>query len=244
VYGMSNFISNIRGSAGARIGAEDGIVVHLAVVEQDGGGFAVESLEYTPVWIDPATKAVVPVGHALLAGVGPTATLQTSWDRTVSRVNRLGPSGAAPTGDPWPAVSCRGRLATIVGTPGDDVLVGTDGDDVIVGRGGNDSIWAGRGDDLVCGGEGDDFISGADGTDRLEGEDGDDVLMAYGGDDVLWGGDGDDVLSGGDGADLLVGGPGDDSLRGGHGGDVLWGGNGDDRSDAGPDDSCVAAGCS
>jgi RTX calcium-binding nonapeptide repeat (4 copies) len=30
---------------------------------------------------------------------------------------------------------CDGKAATIVGTPGDDVLTGTSGDDVIVGRG-------------------------------------------------------------------------------------------------------------
>ena len=50
------------------------------------------------------------------------------------------------------AVSCHGRVATIVGTngadtlrgtPGADVMVGLDGRDRIFGFGGNDLIWSG-----------------------------------------------------------------------------------------------------
>ncbi|MCB2222804.1 MAG: CapA family protein [Actinobacteria bacterium] len=245
VYGMSNFYANINTNpAKGRYGTENGIIVTAQVAEQPDGSFAVEKLEYTPIWMNLHTKELLPAGHALLTGAWDAAILQRNYDQTVGRVNSMGQSPATPTADPWPAVSCRGKVATVLGTGGDDVLVGTDGDDVIVGRGGDDSIWAGGGDDLVCSGDGDDFVSGGDGGDRLEGGGGDDVLMGYGGDDVVWAGDGGDVLSGGDGDDLLVGGPGDDVLRGGPGDDVLWGGSGDDRGEGGDgDDRCVAAGC-
>ena len=227
--------------AKGRFGTEDGIVINAEVVEQDDGRFVVERLEYTPIRTNTSTKEVFPVGHSLLTDQGHAGTMLGSWQRTVDRVEFLGPSGATPTRDPWPAVSCNGKVATILGTPGDDVLVGTDGDDVIVGRGGDDSIWSGGGDDLICGGDGADFISGGEGADRLEGNDGNDLLMGFGGMDVLWGGAGDDLISGLDDNDLLVGGSGDDSLLGGSGDDLLWGGDGTDRGDGGAGaDYCVA----
>ena len=65
--------------------------------------------------------------------------------------------------------TCHGRVATIVGTAGDDQLVGTDGPDVIVGLAGNDRIWAARGNDLVCGGPGADDLTGGRGDDALHG---------------------------------------------------------------------------
>jgi len=244
VYGMSNFLASIRtNNEKRRFGTEDGIIINAKVVEQADGRFVVERLEYTPIWVDTRTKEVLPVGHSLLTGRGNADVLAASWKRTIGRVDSMGPSGATPTDDPWPAISCRGRLATIIGTVGDDLLIGTAGDDVIVARGGDDSIWAGGGDDLVCSGGGDDFVSGGDGDDRLYGGDGADLLMGYRGYDIVWGQDGDDVLSGGDGVDLLVGGVGADSLHGGAGADTLWGGSGDDRSDDANEDRCVAAGC-
>jgi poly-gamma-glutamate synthesis protein (capsule biosynthesis protein) len=247
VYGMSNLLASIRSNDDkGRFGTEDGIIINAEVVEQADGRFVVERLEYTPIWVDVPTKEVFPVGHSLLTGRGNPATLLASWQRSVARVEFLGPSGATPTEDPWPAVSCNGEVATILGTPGDDLLIGTEGDDVIVARGGDDSIWSGGGDDLVCGGDGDDFISGGQGDDRLEGDGGNDLLMGYDGADVLWGGDGNDLLSGLDGDDLLVGGSGDDSLLGGGGDDLLWGGDGANRGDGGPGaDYCAAviSGC-
>ena len=59
--------------------------------------------------------------------------------------------GSSPSWGPMPA-TCRGRLATIVGTDGDDTLSGTSGGDVIVGLGGNDHITGRGGDDSLCGG--------------------------------------------------------------------------------------------
>jgi len=48
-------------------------------------------------------------------------------------------------------VKCAGRVATIVGTPGNDLLVGTNGPDVIAGLGGNDVIYGLGGNDILCG---------------------------------------------------------------------------------------------
>lgn len=93
--------------------------------------------------------------------------------------------------------TCHGRVATIVGTAGDDQLVGTDGPDVIVGLAGNDRIWAARGNDLVCGGPGADDLTGGRGDDALHGGLDQHVTGKHG----RWAK-----------GDLLVGGPGDDLL--------------------------------
>src|SRR3989441_12561288 len=128
--------------------------------------------------------------------------------------------GFAGSGRAQP-VTCLGldeRVATIVGTEGDDVIVGTSGDDVIQGLGGNDNIDGGDGNDLICGGAGNDVIYGGAGDDDLEGDsligtDGNDVLR--GGDDTIHGGPGIDDMDG----DLLIGLGGNDVLIGGD--DVL-----------------------
>ncbi|MFF3942988.1 calcium-binding protein [Streptomyces phaeofaciens] len=112
---------------------------------------------------------------------------------------------------------CFGRLATITGTAGSDVITGTPANDVVItGTPGNDVVIAGGGSDivngrggngLVCGGTGADVLSGEGGDDRLDGGDGSDVLTGGPGNDELRGGDGFDVLSGQDGDDILDGGP-------------------------------------
>ena len=64
-----------------------------------------------------------------------------------------------PTWAQASAASCKGRHATIVGTPGNDVIVGKRASDVIYGGGGNDKISGGpNGNDRICGGPGDDVI--------------------------------------------------------------------------------------
>jgi glucose/arabinose dehydrogenase/N-acetylneuraminic acid mutarotase len=103
---------------------------------------------------------------------------------------------------------CRGKLATIVGTPGDDELVGTNGADVIAGLGGADSIGGRGGKDRICGHRGRDNLIGGPGGDVLFGGDGNDVLR---------GGPGRDRLEGGKGSEVLVGGPGTDVCKGGLG---------------------------
>lgn len=128
---------------------------------------------------------------------------------------------------PGPA-ACGGRVPTIVGTSGDDVLRGGNGVDVIDGGGGNDVISGGNGDDVLCGGQGLDRVSGGNGDDTLVGGDGDDVLTGGNGDDTLDGEGGVDQLSGGNGVDRLTGAAGNDALVGGNGADALDGGDGGD----------------
>jgi hypothetical protein len=71
------------------------------------------------------------------------------------------------------AVRCRGEVATLVGTLGNDrreaKLLGTSGVDVIQARGGNDVIRTRDGKDIVCGGSGDDELDGGKGKDLLRG---------------------------------------------------------------------------
>lgn len=67
------------------------------------------------------------------------------------------------------AVTCFGKLATIVGTSRNDVLIGTPGRDVIAGLGGKDVIKGGGGNDLLCGGSGSDKLRGGKGRDKLDG---------------------------------------------------------------------------
>jgi hypothetical protein len=72
--------------------------------------------------------------------------------------------------------TCNGKLATIVGTAGDDSLTGTYADDVIVVFGGNDVIHGAGGNDAICGGAGADTLYGGNGNDTLEGGVGADIL--------------------------------------------------------------------
>ena len=77
------------------------------------------------------------------------------------------------------AKSCGGRTATIVGTPGNDLLIGKRASDVIYGGGGDDLILGGpNGNDRICGGPGDDRLIGGRGYDVLFGEGGDDRIRA------------------------------------------------------------------
>ncbi len=116
---------------------------------------------------------------------------------------------------------CDGKIATIAGTRGHDVIEGTPDADVIVGLGGNDRIAGLGGDDVICGGRGDDTLTGGPGDDVLHGGAGTDALAGSSGDDDLYGGQAADSLRGGRGHDRLFGGAGDDELRGGPGLDHL-----------------------
>ena len=133
----------------------------------------------------------------------------------------LGAVGAmAPTNAAAPAAAdleCFGVTATIVGTPGDDVIRGTNGPDVIV---------AGRGDDRINGRGGDDLICGRSGDDKIRGGNGDDRVLGWRGDDLILGGSGNDRLLGGLQADKILGGSGDDVLNGGAATDECDGGPG------------------
>lgn len=99
---------------------------------------------------------------------------------------------------------CKGRVATIYGSPAGERIRGTPRADVIAALGGRDAASGLGGKDLICGGRGSDVLRGGRGRDRLLGE---------GGNDGLFGGGGRDRLAGGKGRDLLRGGAGRDRQR-------------------------------
>jgi uncharacterized protein YkwD len=125
--------------------------------------------------------------------------------------------------------TCGGLAATIVGTPGDDVLDGTAGVDVIVGLAGRDVIRGHGGNDVICGGPGPDRIFGGEGHDDIWGNGGNDRIKADLGRDEIRGGNGNDVVAGQAGSDVLFGDGGRDKVAGGRGDDQLSGGSGSDR---------------
>jgi Ca2+-binding RTX toxin-like protein len=108
-----------------------------------------------------------------------------------SSILRLGPTGGVSTisagtagvNEPSGIASveiCAGRVATIVGTPGDDVLRGTRYPDVIVGGRGNDRLTGGFRKDRLCGGPGNDTLIGGFGRDTLRGGPGRDRVKQLG----------------------------------------------------------------
>jgi hypothetical protein len=100
---------------------------------------------------------------------------------------------AAPAAAPPP--TCKGKPATIIGTPGNDVRSGTPGRDVIVGLAGNDKLSGLAGKDLLCGGTGKDKLNGGKSKDTLLGQKGRDKLKGGGGKDICKGGKGNDTAS-------------------------------------------------
>jgi Ca2+-binding RTX toxin-like protein len=142
----------------------------------------------------------------------------------------MAPVNAAP--------HCFGRIATIIGTPGNDRIQGTNSVDVIVGLKGADSISALGGDDLVCAGRGRDRIDGdhpdfptSRADDKLKGGRGDDSIVGEVGNDVLIGKAGHDDLCDAFGADRSIGGRGRDRFSCPGGDDVFRGGPGTDTVD-------------
>jgi poly-gamma-glutamate capsule biosynthesis protein CapA/YwtB (metallophosphatase superfamily) len=244
VYGMGNHLSNQNSAYGEKYyGTEDGVVVTVTVTEQPDGSFATDEVRFTPTWVRLEDYAVLSASDALATGAGPERLVAPSLERTTERILMLDPPDlVARSPEPWPALICAGRRATITGTAGPDLLVGTPGDDVIVGRGGADSIWGMSGNDLICGGGGDDTIDGGLGWDVLFGDDGADLLEGGLGRDRSDGGPGADRLLGGPDGDALYGGDGDDTIEGGPGDDALFAGPGSDHLSGGDgDDSLVGA---
>ena len=83
---------------------------------------------------------------------------------------------AAPNGP-----TCANKKATIVGTPGDDLLVGTPGNDVILALAGNDTVFARDGKDLVCAQGGADFVNSGARPDLVKAGSGPDLVKGRGG---------------------------------------------------------------
>ncbi|HEX5763836.1 MAG TPA: calcium-binding protein [Solirubrobacterales bacterium] len=130
---------------------------------------------------------------------------------------------------------CRGRIAEIVGTDGDDDLRGTDERDVIWAGLGDDRVHSALGNDLVCGGPGSDVLHGGRGNDTVDGGAGDaDQVIGDLGDDTVLGGTGNfDEAAGSLGIDRVSGGPGSF--------DLVHGDYGYDRMDGGPGAHDVAS---
>jgi uncharacterized repeat protein (TIGR01451 family) len=166
----------------------------------------------------PATVTVVVVPRKI-GVIANTASVQGDQKDPVASNNKA----VATTTVVGPLASCRGVVATIAGTGGNDFLVGTPGPDVIVAFRGNDTIASLGGRDLVCAGAGNDFIGAGSAADRVFGGAGGDRLLGRGGPDVLKGGAGGDVLKGQRGADRLRGGRGIDRCLGGGGADSVRG---------------------
>ncbi|CAN5754321.1 hypothetical protein BH20PSE1_BH20PSE1_20630 [soil metagenome] len=80
-----------------------------------------------------------------------------------------GELGAEPVGVAIVVPNCFGRLPTLVGDNGNNVLIGSPRADVILGRAGNDLIYGRGGNDRICGGDGNDTLRGGTGNDRLDG---------------------------------------------------------------------------
>jgi parallel beta-helix repeat protein len=114
----------------------------------------------------------------------------------------VGPVGPVPS---VTSPSCKGKVATLWGTAGSDILAGTSGRDVIVGRGGADTISGRGGNDLICAGPGADKIFGGLGNDHILGGTGSDTERGGKGRDRLVGGKGKDTCAGGPGKDTAVG---------------------------------------
>ncbi len=124
---------------------------------------------------------------------------------------------------------CFGLPATIVGTPGDDVIVGTPGVDIVFARQGDDQISTIDGNDIICGGFGDDQILAGTGADVILAGPGADTVRGQAGNDFINGGHGHDDIEGNEGTDELRGYTGRDYVKGGNGNDDVFGGAGNDR---------------
>jgi hypothetical protein len=128
-------------------------------------------------------------------------------------------------------------MATLEGTPNDDVLIGFPGsnslsgqlgDDTLFGREGVDRIFGNQGNDYILGNQANDTLYGGKDSDLIQGEANEDWVFGDNGNDTLEAGQGNDVVRGGKENDLLSGNEGNDVLFGDSGADTLSGGDGDD----------------
>jgi serralysin len=149
-------------------------------------------------------------------------------------------------------------MASIKGTPSNDLLVGTNIDDTLLAGAGSDSLFGLAGDDRLSGGMDNDRLEGGKGADFLDGGGGTDFATyvdasaavdaslanpagnageaagdSYVSIEGLTGSGFDDRLEGAAGNDTLFGIGGDDELLGSDGNDRLEGGKGADHLDGG-----------
>ncbi len=147
----------------------------------------------------PVTATVADtLSGPVAASVGAQVSTTSVGTRSVvlTGVDRAGNTRSVSCGYSVVVPKCQGKVPTILGTAGNDVITGTSGIDVVHSVSGADKIDGLGGADIICGGEGPDVIKGGAGADTVDG-----------------GGSNDDV-NGGDANDILIGGLGSDSIRG------------------------------
>lgn len=125
-------------------------------------GLGVPGEEGGPTETVPITAGSGARGAAGEAFCGPTD------QRGVPR-----PDGGCDVGA-YQYAECRGRVVSIVGTGGRDILSGSAAAEGFLLLGGNDVANGGGGDDAICGGAGADVLKGGAGRDTLDGQGGKD----------------------------------------------------------------------
>ncbi len=141
------------------------------------------------------------------------------------------------------APMCNGLVATIVGTPGNNVLIGSKKNDVIVGNGGNDVVVGGGGNDSICLGDGNDIVLTSSGNDTIDAGGGRNIINAGGGNNNVSTGNGNDAILTLGGNDTVNAGGGNNQVGSGGGSDNITGGGGNDLFNAGGGaDTCTGGG--
>jgi len=133
-------------------------------------------------------------------------------------------------------------MATLEGTPNNDVLIGFPGTNSLSGKQGDDTLFGAEGEDKIFGNQGNDYILGNQGNDTLYGGKDSDKVQGGENDDWVYGDNGNDTLEGGQGNDFVRGGKENDLLSGNEGNDVLFGDSGADTLSGGDGDDIFAIG--
>jgi len=133
-------------------------------------------------------------------------------------------------------------MATLEGTPNNDVLIGFPGSNSLSGKQGDDTLFGAEGDDQIFGNQGNDYILGNQANDTLYGGKDTDLVQGAENDDWVYGDNGNDTLEGGQGNDFVRGGKDNDLLSGNEGNDVLFGDSGADTLSGGDGDDIFAIG--
>lgn len=102
VFGLGNFLSNQSVNC-CVTASQDGMIAHVALLENDAGEIKVDAVSYTPTWVDRSDGYVIRVANGEPGRDGIADTLAASAARTADVVmSRLGPddglSGAEPAG--------------------------------------------------------------------------------------------------------------------------------------------------
>ena len=133
-------------------------------------------------------------------------------------------------------------MATLEGTPNNDVLIGFPGSNSLSGKQGDDTLFGAEGDDRIFGNQGNDYILGNQANDTLYGGKDSDLIQGGANEDWVFGDNGNDTLEGGQGNDVVRGGKENDLLSGNEGNDVLFGDSGADTLSGGDGEDIFAIG--